>query len=122
MKLLSKIAKQRRNRAYRVRNKIRGTTTRPRLTVFRSNKHIYAQIINDQTGMTLVSASTAEKAVCSADENGGNVASATKVGKILAERAKEKGIVDIAFDRGSYRYHGRIAALANAARAEGLNF
>jgi large subunit ribosomal protein L18 len=122
MRLEKQIAKQRLLRAYRVRNRLRADGARARLTVFRSNKHIYAQIIDDVNGVTLASASTAEKAIVGEKENGGNVAAATKVGKTLAERALAKGIKDVAFDRGQYRYHGRIAALAEAARGGGLNF
>ena len=122
MKISKRIGKQRQNRAWRVRKTVRGSSARPRLTVFRSNKHIYAQIIDDQIGNSLVSASTAEKDVCGEKENGGNKAAAIKVGKALAARALEKGIKAVAFDRGRYRYHGRIAALADAAREGGLNF
>lgn len=122
MKLLKQIARQRKNRAHRVRNRIRGTGERPRLSVFRSNKHIYAQIIDDAAGKTLVACSTAEKAVCGADDNGGSSELAVKVGKTLAGRAIEKGIKQVCFDRGAYRYHGRVAALADAAREAGLDF
>jgi len=122
MKLSKRVSRQRQNRAWRVRNKLRGTSTRPRLSVHRSNKHIYAQIIDDQNGHSLASASTIESEVCGEKENGGNTSFATKVGKLLAERALEQGIKQVAFDRGSYRYHGRIAALADAARAGGLEF
>ena len=94
----------------------------PRLTVFRSNKHIYAQIIDDKQGQTLVSASTAEADFRKAGKTGGNSGAAEIIGKLLASRAKEKGISQVAFDRGSYRYHGRIQALADAARAGGLDF
>jgi large subunit ribosomal protein L18 len=122
MKISKRIQHQRQVRAWRVRKKISGTQARPRLTVFRSNKHIYAQIIDDQKGHSLVAASTAETGICPAGENGGNRAAATKVGKTLAARALEKGIKLVAFDRGRYRYHGRIAALADAAREGGLEF
>jgi large subunit ribosomal protein L18 len=122
MKLLARIGKQRQNRRFRVRNRIRATSTRPRLTVCRTNKHIYAQIINDQIGATLVSASTAEKTALSEGANGGNKAAAEIIGKLIAERAVNKGIKEVVFDRGQYRYHGRIAALADAARAGGLDF
>jgi len=122
MKISKRIGKQRQNRAWRVRKTVRGSSARPRLTVFRSNKHIYAQIIDDQVGNSLVSASTAEKDMVGDKENGGNKAAAVKVGKALAARALEKGIKAVAFDRGRYRYHGRIAALADAAREGGLNF
>ncbi len=122
MKIAKRIQHQRIVRAWRVRKKISGTAGRPRLTVFRSNKHIYAQIIDDTQGCSLVSASTAEVDICPKGENGGNKAAAIKVGKVIATRAIEKGIKQIAFDRGRYRYHGRIAALADAARDGGLDF
>jgi|SRR5437879_1606780 large subunit ribosomal protein L18 len=122
MKISKRIQRQRQVRAWRVRKNISGSAQRPRLTVFRSNKHIYAQIVDDQRGHSLVAASTAETGICSKGENGGNKAAAIKVGKTLAERAIEKGIKMIAFDRGRYRYHGRIAALADAAREGGLEF
>lgn len=122
MKLEKRIGKQRQVRAWRVRKRVRGTSARPRLTVFRSNKHIYAQIVDDQQGHSLVAASTAEGTICPEGENGGNRSAAAKVGQALAARALEKGIKLVAFDRGRYRYHGRIAALADAARASGLEF
>src|SRR5262249_34110321 len=104
------------------RKRVRGSAVRPRLTVFRSNKHIYAQIIDDGAGQSLVSASTAETDICPKGENGGNKSAAIRVGTTLAARAREKGIKQVAFDRGRYRYHGRIAALADAARDGGLQF
>lgn len=122
MKLSARIGLQRQNRRFRVRNRIRATATRPRLTVFRSNKHIYAQIIDDAVGKTLASASTAEKQALADGANGGNKAAAEAIGKLIATRAVEKGIKAVVFDRGQYRYHGRIAALADAARAGGLEF
>lgn len=122
MKLEKRIGKQRQVRAWRVRKRVRGTGERPRLTVFRSNKHIYAQIIDDHAGQSLVAASTAEIGICPKGENGGNKSAAMKVGQTLAARALEKGIKQVAFDRGRYRYHGRIAALADAARDGGLQF
>ena len=122
MNLLARIGKQRQNRRYRVRNRIRATTTRPRLSVCRTNKHIYVQLINDQLGTTIVAASTAEKSVLAEGANGGNKAAAEIIGKLIAERAISKGIKEVVFDRGQYRYHGRIAALADAARAGGLEF
>jgi large subunit ribosomal protein L18 len=103
----------------RIRRKLRGTTERPRLAVFRSVAHIYAQVIDDSKGTTLVSASTVDKG---GKANGGNVAAAKVVGKLVAERAKEKGITKVVFDRGGYIYHGRVKALADAARAAGLEF
>ena len=107
---------------HRIRKRLSGVSARPRLAVFRSNKHIYAQIIDDTQGCSLVAASTAEVDICPKGENGGNKAAAIKVGKAIATRAIEKGIKQIAFDRGRYRYHGRIAALADAARDGGLDF
>jgi large subunit ribosomal protein L18 len=103
----------------RIRRKLRGTAQRPRLAVYRSVAHIYAQVIDDGEGKTLVSASSVDKA---AKTNGGNVAAAKAIGKLVAERAKEKGINTVVFDRGGYQYHGRIKALAEAARAAGLEF
>jgi large subunit ribosomal protein L18 len=103
----------------RIRRKLRGTTERPRLAVFRSVAHIYAQVIDDAEGKTLASASTVDK---DAKTNGGNVAAAKKIGKLVAQRAKEKGISKVVFDRGGYHYHGRIKALADAAREAGLGF
>lgn len=120
MKLSARIGLQRQNRRFRVRNRIRATATRPRLSVFRSNKHIYAQIIDDAGSKTLVSASTAEK--LDGVGNGGNKAAAEAIGKLIASRAIEKGVKEVVFDRGQYRYHGRIAALADAAREGGLVF
>ncbi|MGQ0633266.1 MAG: 50S ribosomal protein L18 [Planctomycetaceae bacterium] len=122
MKTSKLIQKQRQVRAWRVRKRVRGTAARPRLTVFRSNKHIYAQIIDDLRGRSLVTASTVESEVCPKGQNGGNKQAAINVGKTLAARAIEKGIKLVAFDRGRYRYHGRIAALADAAREGGLQF
>jgi large subunit ribosomal protein L18 len=103
----------------RIRAKIHGTAERPRLAVFRSIKHIYAQLIDDAAGRTLVSASSNEKGVST---SGGNVAGAKEIGKALAERATTKGIKRIVFDRGGYLYHGRVKALADAAREAGLEF
>ena len=106
-------------RHIRVRAKISGTPDCPRLNVFRSAKHIYAQLIDDTKGVTLCSASTLEKGF---EGFGGNAEAAKKVGQTLAERAKEKGINDVVFDRSGYVYHGRVAALAEGAREGGLNF
>lgn len=122
MSLVKRRARQKQVRAWRVRKRVRGTASRPRLTVFRSNKYIYAQIIDDDRGVSLCAASSAEKSLLPADSNGGNKGAAEVVGKALAERALKAGIKDVAFDRGQYRYHGRVAALADAARAGGLNF
>jgi large subunit ribosomal protein L18 len=105
-----------------VRSKIVGTTERPRLTVFRSSKHIYAQLIDDLKGLTLAAASSADESLRASVKYGGNVKAAQEVGKRLAEAAKGKGISKAAFDRGHYRYHGRIKALADAAREGGLQF
>ena len=110
---------QRMKRHTRVRGKISGTPERPRLSVFRSNANIYAQIIDDVNGVTLASASTLEKEF---DGPTGNVEAAKKVGKAVAERAKEKGIDTVVFDRSGYIYHGRVAALAEGAREGGLEF
>jgi large subunit ribosomal protein L18 len=104
----------------RIRKKVTGTPERPRLCVFRSLKHIYAQIIDDVHGRTLAAASSAAKS--SGLAGGGNLASAREVGRLIAERAKEKGIRRVVFDRGGYLYHGRVKALADAAREAGLEF
>ena len=109
-------------RQRRVRNRMFGTPERPRLAVFRSSKHIYAQVIDDQAGATLASASTMDPEVKSQVKYGGNKAAAEAVGRAIAERAKAAGIAKVQFDRRSYKYHGRIAALADAARAGGLQF
>ena len=106
-------------RHIRVRGKISGTPECPRLNVFRSNANIYAQLIDDVNGVTLVSANTLEKEFEGAT---GNIEAAKKVGLVLAERAKAKGYEDVVFDRGGYIYHGRVAALAEGAREGGLNF
>jgi large subunit ribosomal protein L18 len=109
-------------RQRRVRNRLAGTSQRPRLAVFRSSKHIYAQMINDQTGTTLVAASTMEPEVKAQVKYGGNKAAAVVVGRIVGERARKAGIDKVCFDRRSYKYHGRVAALAQAAREAGLKF
>ena len=106
----------------RVRNRLSGTAERPRLAVFRSNNHMYAQIIDDTVGNTLVAASTAEKAVKAELEKTNDVAAAAYVGKVIAESALEKGIKAVIFDRGGFVYHGKIQALADAAREAGLEF
>ncbi len=105
----------------RIRKKMVGTQERPRLNVYRSLNHIYAQVIDDLQGVTIAAASTAEGKK-SDRTTGGNVASAKSVGKTIAERAKQKGITQVVFDRGGYLYHGRIKALADAAREAGLKF
>lgn len=117
----AKLARQLRRRNH-VRRSIVGTSDRPRLSVFRSSKHIYAQLIDDHTGVTLAASSSKAKDVRSAVAYGGNIKAAAAVGKHLAEVAKGKGIQKAAFDRGHYRYHGRIKALADAAREGGLQF
>ena len=113
---------RRTRRRNRVRRKVVGSPERPRLSVFRSSKHIYAQLIDDLTGSTLAAASSVTPEVREAVKYGGNVKAAQAVGKKLAQAAKEKGIAKAAFDRGHYRYHGRIKALAEAARENGLSF
>lgn len=113
------IAHQRKRRGFRVRNRVKRDSTRPRLSVFRSHKHMYAQIIDDEGGRTLVFASTRDKEL--AGNYGGNKAAAQAVGRTLAERALAAGIKAVAFDRREYKYHGRIAALADAARKAGLS-
>jgi len=112
--------RSRRRRHYRVRKNVTGTSARPRLAVFRSNKHITAQVIDDVAGRTLAAASTIES-----DLRGGatsNRGAATAVGRLVAERAKAAGVTSVVFDRGGFRYHGRVAALADAAREAGLEF
>lgn len=106
----------------RQRNKISGTAATPRLTVFRSAKHMYAQIVDDVTATTLVSASTLDKEVAGSLKSTSNVEAATLVGKTIGERAKAKGIEAVVFDRSGYLYHGKVAALADGAREAGLEF
>lgn len=103
----------------RIRKKVRGTAERPRLAVFRSLNHIYAQVIDDRSGTTLATASTTEKAL--AGKSGGNVEAAKSVGKAIAERAQKAGVTGVVFDRGGYVYHGRVKALIDATREAGLN-
>jgi large subunit ribosomal protein L18 len=103
----------------RLRKRISGTPERPRLAVFRSVNHIYAQIIDDRVGRTLAAASSLEK---DTRANGGNIAGAKQIGQLIGERAKARGVTKVVFDRGGYLYHGRIKALAEAARAAGLEF
>ncbi|SDF40628.1 50S ribosomal protein L18 [Sporomusa acidovorans] len=112
----------RHKRQLRARKNLIGSAERPRLNVFRSLKHIYAQIINDKTGVTLVSASTVDKELQAKVEYGGNIDAAKVVGEAIAKRALEKGITKVVFDRAGYIYHGRVAALAAAAREAGLEF
>ena len=122
---MSKTAEKRRQgritRHRRVRKKIHGTAARPRLAVFRSNKHLSVQLIDDEAGRTVASASTAEAEMRSAG-SGATVAAATRLGQLLAERAKAAGIGQVVFDRGGFLYHGRVAAVAAAAREAGLEF
>lgn len=112
---------RRRIRRYRIRNRVTGVAERPRLSVFRSASHIYAQIIDDTTGRTLVQASSLDD-IQSLVEGKGNVSKSVGVGKLLAQRAKAAGVSKVAFDRGGYLYHGRVKALADGARAGGLEF
>jgi large subunit ribosomal protein L18 len=115
------------NKILRRKGRVRGALRRAagdrkRLSVFRSSKHIYAQVIDDEDGVTVASASTAEKSSREGLKTGASVNAAKTVGKLIAQRAQEKGVKDVIFDRGSYLYHGRIKALADAAREGGLNF
>ena len=106
----------------RIRKKLSGKPERPRLAVFRSQSHIYAQLIDDEAGRTLCAASSLEKALKADFKRGANVAAAKAVGRLIADRAKEKGVVAVVFDRGGFQYHGRVKALADAAREGGLKF
>jgi large subunit ribosomal protein L18 len=115
------ISRQRERRRFRVRNHLKRHATRPRLTVFRSHKHVYAQVIDDDKSHTLVACSTRDKDVAGELRYGGNQDAAKKVGKLLAERALAAGIKEVAFDRREYRFHGRVKALAEAAREAGLS-
>ena len=112
----------RKKRHLRVRNKLEGTTLRPRLNVFRSSKHIYAQVIDDASGATVAAASSLDPELKGNINYGGNVDAAKKVGELVAKRALEKGFSEVVFDRGGYLYHGRIQALADGAREAGLKF
>ena len=110
-------------RKWSLRSRLTGTSERPRLSVFRSDKHIYAQVIDDLAGKTLVAVASTNTEVRGADlKNGGNIAAAKAIGKAIAERAKAAGITKVAFDRGGRQYHGRVKALADAAREGGLQF
>ena len=122
--MINKIDKNaiRQRKHLRVRKKISGTTECPRLCVYRSNSHIYAQVIDDTTGTTIAAASTLDKDIKSAVSNGSNVEAAQQVGKLVAERAIAKDVKEVVFDRGGYVYHGRVAALVEAAREAGLSF
>jgi large subunit ribosomal protein L18 len=119
---MAKISRQDVRRAIhlRIRKKIKGTTERPRLAVFRSLNHIYAQVIDDEKGVTICSASSLEKNA--GVGNGGNVDAAKAIGRLIAERARDKGVSSVIFDRGGYIYHGRVKTLAEAAREAGLQF
>jgi large subunit ribosomal protein L18 len=112
----------REKRHYRLRRWVRGTAARPRRAVFRSLNHIYAQVVDDETGRTLVAADSRSKEFRTGQPRGGNVAAAKAVGTLLAERAKAAGLARVIFDRGGFKYHGRVKALADAARAGGLEF
>lgn len=122
MKAQKRLALRRERKEHRVRNRVRGTPERPRLSVFRSSMHIYAQVIDDLNGVTLAAASSAGKEVKAGIAYGGNVKAASAVGARLAEAAKAKGVSKVAFDRGHYKYHGRVKALADAVRAGGIEF
>jgi len=122
MKHDRQVGKQRQRRGFRVRNRLKRNTTRPRLSVFRSHKNFYAQIIDDGAGRTLVSVSTRDKQLREELRYGGNKTAAVAVGKAIAQRAMEAGIKEVVFDRREYKYHGRVAALADAAREAGLVF
>ena len=115
-------AEARLKRHYRIRNKVNGTAQKPRLAVFRSNKHMYAQIIDDVAGNTIVAASTMESDIASKVEFTSTVEAASAVGEAIAKKALEKGISEVVFDRGGYVYHGKVKALAEAAREAGLQF
>ena len=122
---MSRLTDRTARRTASVRRKVKlaaGTSGRARLSVFRSSKHIYAQLIDDVKGTTIAAASSLEKPMREGAKTGANIAAAKAVGKLISERAKEKGIKDVVFDRGGYLYHGRIKALADAAREGGLNF
>ena len=121
MKQFKQINRQRSNRAYRVSNRVKQFSDRPRLCVFRSNAHIYAQIIDDEKGNTLVSAGTLDKDLKKGIANGGNCTAAEKVGAAIATKALAAGITKVAFDRHGFKYHGRVKALADAARTAGLD-
>jgi large subunit ribosomal protein L18 len=117
-----KIGRQRERRAVRVRNRLKHDATRPRLCIFRSHKHTYAQIIDDLAGRTLAATSTLDKEVRAQVRYGGNKTAAAAIGKAIAARAIAAGVKEVVFDRRQYKYHGRVAALADAARAAGLVF
>lgn len=123
MNVQARLRTRRSRRTFRVRNAVRRASSgRLRLSVFRSNRHMYAQIIDDADGQTVAAASTLDKELFGPGKFAGNREAASQVGKLLAKRALEKGIKQVSFDRGSYKYHGRVAALAAAARESGLDF
>ena len=123
MSITKSLQRSRQRRTWRVRNQVRRSASgRLRLSVFRSNKHISAQVIDDASGKTVAAASSAEKDLRGQLKNGGNVVAATVVGKTIGERCAQKGITSVVFDRGQYKYHGRVAALADGAREAGLQF
>lgn len=117
-----KIGRQRKRRQYRVRKPLTGTADRPRLSIRRSHKHVYCQLIDDVSGKTLASASTMDKEVRGDVKHGGNKDAAIAVGKAVAAKASAVGVKSICFDRGPYKYHGRVAALADAVRESGISF
>lgn len=119
---VSKRERSRVRRHHRVRLRVYGTPNRPRLNVYRSNAHLYAQVIDDTTGKTLVSASTLDKEIKGKLKSGANLAAAVAVGRLVAERALKANLKAVVFDRGGYRFHGRIKALADASREKGLKF
>jgi large subunit ribosomal protein L18 len=121
MKTEARVEARRRVRV-RIREKVRGNTSRPRLAVFKSGKHIYAQVIDDSSGRTVAAASSLDADLKKDGKVGANVATAKRVGKMVADRAKQKGIARVVFDRGGYIYHGKVKALADAAREGGLEF
>lgn len=123
MKAQKRLAKRKISRRFRVGNRVRRDAHgRPRLSVFKSNRHIYAQIIDDAAGRTLCAASTLDSTIAGAGKVASTCEMATEVGRLIGQRAKETGVESVVFDRGGSRYHGRIAALADAARAQGLDF
>jgi large subunit ribosomal protein L18 len=122
MEHAKQLNRQRQRRTFRVRKHLRGTPERPRLTVCRTLRNITAQVVDDESGKTLASASSMDKALAKAVKYGGNKAAAEAIGKAIAERAVQAGVKKVRFDRGSCKYHGRVAALAEAARAAGLEF
>lgn len=122
MSMNSRLAEARVRRKARIRKKVSGSSERPRLSIFRSAMHTYAQIVDDNLGVTLCSASTLSEGIRGGDDHTGNIESARKVGRLLAERAKAMNITKVVFDRNGFLYHGRVQALADAAREAGLEF